>query len=413
MKRSLYFGASLLLLTAATVRADELFVASPTTLIQRGNPYFGAFATIGACGGQAQSMTLDGTRLLIGDPNGHIYQWTPGGFLSYAFDVPNDAQALAMHAGNLLSGGSDGTIVRVNATTGAVLDTLDVPAPVSAILVSGDDVFAGTSFGIVQKGNALTGDFQFWGTCGGPVNSLAKDSTHLIIGASNSQIYRVNLATQQLEGNFPAGNDAQAIALQNGDLVVAGSDGSIRRMVPTTGASRGSFTSQVGVSAIAVLAEADPGVIDCFGNGCPCGNDDPAAGCAHSGGFGARLAGSGTASVSADDLELFAFHMPQNRLTRFYLSQHAMQTPLGDGFLCAGGGGGGYPPLRYPAQSSGTAGAISLPANLVAYNASHFPGTGQIFAGATWHSQVWYRDNAGPCSQRFNTSNAYAITFVP
>src|SRR3954469_19002899 len=77
----------------ATARADELFVASPTTLITQGNPYTGSFATIGLCGGQAQSMTLNGSQLLIGDPNGHVYKKSPSdSFVSYAFDVPNDAQ---------------------------------------------------------------------------------------------------------------------------------------------------------------------------------------------------------------------------------------------------------------------------------------------------------------------------------
>jgi hypothetical protein len=414
MNRPLLFGASVLfLLPPAAARADELYVGSPTTLIQRGNPYSGGFQGIGACGGQAQSMTLDGGRLLIGDPSGHVYQRPADGFVNYAFDVPNDAQALAMHAGNLLSGGSDGTIVRVDAISGAVLDTMTVGGPVTALLVSGDDVFAGTSFGIVQKGNALSGGFQFWGTCGGPVNSLAKDSTHLIIAATNHLIYRVNLATQALEGTFPAGNDVEAIALQGGDLVVAGADGSLRRLEPVTGALRGTFNSIVAVSSIAVRPEAEPGVIYCYGGGCPCGNNDTDAGCAHSGGFGARLAGAGTTSVSADDLRLFVFHLPQNRLTRFYMSQHTTMLPLGDGLMCAGGGGSGYPPLRFPAQSSGLAGSISLPEHLVAYNAAHFPATGQIFAGATWHSQVWYRDNLGPCGNRFNTSNSYATTFTP
>lgn len=398
----------------SSARADDLFVGSPTTLIQQGNPYSGDFSTVGACGGQAQSMTFDGDRLLIGAPTGNVYQKSlSDSFVSFAFHVPNDAKALAMHAGNLLVGGSDGTIVRVDAKSGAVLATLDVPVPVAALLVLGDDVYAGSSAGIVEKGNALAGGFQFWGTCGGPVNGLASDATALILGTSIGQIYRVNFATQQLEGNFPAGNDATAIAIQDGDLVVAGSDGSIRRMVPTTGAFRGSFASAVPVSSIAILPGTQPGVIYCYGGGCPCGNNDPDGGCAHSGGFGARLSGSGTASVAADDLRLFAFHMPLNKLSRFYMSQHATMLPLGDGLLCAGGGGSGYPPLRFPAQSSGAAGSVSMPEHLVAYNAQHFPNTGVILPGATWNMQVWYRDPQGPCGQHFNTSNSYAVTFVP
>ena len=38
------------------------------------------------------------------------------------------------------------------------------------------------------------------------------------------------------------------------------------------------------------------GIPFCFGVGCPCGNDDPNAGCANSTGSGALLEGSGSAS---------------------------------------------------------------------------------------------------------------------
>jgi len=401
---------------SATARADELYAASPTTLIQRGNPFSGDFETIGACGGQASAMVFDGTRLLISDPNGRIYERLPGQFVGYAgFDVPNDATSLAMHANNLLAGGSDGTIVRVDATTGAVLDTLNMAGgiPVSALLVIGDEIFAGSSFGIVQRGSALTGGLAFWGTCGGPVTSLAADATHLILGSSDGQIYRVNLQTGLVDGSFAAGNDAASIALQAGHLLVGGTDGTIRRLDRTNGAFKGNFESFVGVSALAVLPQAEPGVVYCYGSGCPCGNDDPEGGCASALGWGGRLGGSGSTSVAADDLQIFAFQLPRNRTSRVYMSQHTTQVPLGDGFLCAGGGGGGYPPLRFPIQNSGASGSIATPDGLIAFCAQHFPQTGQIFPGQTWHTQVWYRDPWGPCSQRFNTTNSYAVTFTP
>ncbi|HEV8113949.1 MAG TPA: hypothetical protein VGR31_14335 [Planctomycetota bacterium] len=397
----------------APARADELFVGSPTTLIQSGNPFSGAFTTIGACGGAAQSMTLDGSRLLIGDPSGRVYQKGPSdSFVNFAFNVPNDAQALAMHGGNLLVGGTDGTLVRVDATTGAVIATLQVGAPVTALLVMGNDVFAGTSFGIVEKGDAIAGNFQFWGTCGGPVNALAADSTHLILGSSNGNIYRVNLLTQMLEGTFPAGNDSEALVVQADDIVVGGSDGSLRRLERMTGALKGSFSASVPVSSLALLIEPQPGLIYCYGGGCPCGNDDGTAGCAHSLGWGGRLLGSGSTSVAADDLAITAFNMPPNRFARFYMSQHSTMVPLGDGLLCAGGGGSGYPAMRFPVQNTGISGSIAMPEHLVGYVLAHFPSSA-IIAGATWNMQTWYRDPPGPCGNRFNTTNSYAVTFTP
>jgi len=416
--RSALYGAALLgafaaLLPLSPARADDLFVGSPTTLIQQGNPFNGALQGIGACGGAAQSMTLDGDVLLIGDPSGHVYRKAPADlFVGYAYDVPNDAQGLAMHGGDLLSVGTDGTIVRVASDTGAVLDTMTAPIDhLSAILVAGDDVYVGSSFGVVQKGSANTGGFQFWGTCGGPIHSLAKDATHLIVGSSNGMIYRINLGSQAVDTSFAAPNDAQAMVVQGGDLLVGGSDATIRRIQRTTGALKSTLATQVGVSSLALRRGSDPGTVYCYGIACPCGNDDAQAGCANTTGFGARLSGSGSASVSADDLELFAFQLPPNRNGRFYMSQNVTHLPLGDGFLCAGSGG--YPLFRFPFASSGPAGALTTPQNLVAYCSQAFPSTGQILAGATWHFQAWYRDPHGPCGTNFNTTNSYSVAFVP
>jgi hypothetical protein len=396
----------------STVRADDIFVASSTTLVLEGNPFSGAFITIGACGGAAQSMTLNGDVLLIGDPNGRIYRKAPSdGFVSYAFDVPNDAQALAMHGGNLLSVGTDGTIVRVDADTGAVLATMTTFAPLTAILVSGDDVFVGSSFGIVQKGHATNGGFQFWGTCGGPVNSLAKDSTHLIVGSSNGTVYRLDLLTQAVTTFFAAPNDLQAMVVQGGDLLVAGSDARVLRLERFSGALKSTLTVPVTVSALALRAGTDPGTTYCYGIGCPCANEDPLAGCANTTGFGARLDGSGTASVSADDLEVFAFQLPPNKNGRFYMSQNSTLVPLGDGLLCAGSGG--YPLFRFPFLNAGPAGALRLPPNLVSFCNQTFPAAGHLAVGATWHFQAWYRDPHGPCGAFFNTTNSYSVAFVP
>ena len=412
VRRAAILGACAAAFLGTSVRADEIFVASPTTLILRGNPFSGSFQTIGACGGAAQSMTLDGDVLLVGDPNGHIYRRRPAdGFVSYAFDVPNDAQALAMHGGNLLSAGSDGSIVRVDADTGAVLDTMTASVPLTAILVSGDDVWVGSSFGIVQKGNAISGGFQFWGTCGGPVNSLAKDSTHLILGTSIGTVYRIDLQTQSVTTSFPVSSDAEAMVIQGGDLLVGGSNSKILRLERFGGALKSTLIAPATISALALQAGTDPGTTYCYGIACPCGNDDPLAGCANTTGFGGRVDGSGTGSISADDLEVFAFQLPPNKNGRFYMSQNVTQVPLGDGFLCAGSGG--YPLFRFPFTNSGPAGALALPHNLVAYCNQAFPATGHLFAGATWHFQAWYRDPHGPCGAFFNTTNSYSVAFVP
>lgn len=404
--------ASGFLAVLPTAHADEIFVASSSTVIQQGNPFSGSFNVIGACGGAAQSVTLNGDVLLIGDSLGRIYKKGPAdSFVGYAYDVPNDAQALAMHGGNLLTAGTDGTIARVNATTGAVLDTMTASVPLTAILVSGDDVFVGSSLGVVQKGHATNGGFQFWGTCGGPINSIARDATHLIVGSSNGVVYRLDLQTQAVATSFSVPNDALAMTVQGGDLLVGGSDGKIHRLRRTDGALKSTLETFVPVDALALQREIAPGSAYCYGNGCPCGNDDPTAGCANSTGFGGKVAGDGSASIAADDLAIYAYQIPPNKNGRFYMSQNTTHVPLGDGFLCAGGGG--YPSLRFPFHNAGPAGALALPQNLVSWCSQNFGPSGQIFAGSTWHFQAWYRNAQGPCGQNFNTTNSYSVTFVP
>jgi hypothetical protein len=411
LNRSFVYLAALL--PASLARADDLYVASATTVIQQGNPFSATFTVVGACGGAAQALTLNGDILLIGDQLGRIYKKGPtDSFISYAgYDVPNDAQGLAMHGGNLLTVGTDGTIIRVDAITGAVLDTMTASVPLTAILVSGDDVFVGSSLGVVQKGHATNGGFQFWGTCGGPVNSIARDATHLIVGASNGVVYRLDLATQQVATSFSVPNDAQALVVQGNDLLVGGSDSKIYRLRRTDGALKSTLTSQVAVSALALRREIAPGSAYCYGNGCPCGNDDPSAGCANSTGFGAKLAGEGSASIAADDLTIYAYQIPPNKNGRFYMSQNSTHLPLGDGFLCAGSGG--YPSFRFPFHNAGPAGSLATPSSLVAWCSQNLPSTGHLFAGSTWHFQAWYRNAQGPCGQNFNTTNSYSVTFVP
>jgi len=395
--------------------ADKLYFASPTTLIAEGNPFDGGFNVIGACGGAAWSATLQGSTLLIGDPNHHIYRKSPGDpFVGYAFDVPNDAKALVMHAGNLLSGG-DNSVVRVDAQTGAVLATFNLSVPVTALAIHGDDLYVGSSFGIVQKGSALTGGFQFWGTCGGPVTSMAIDGSHLFLGSGSApgnqgSVYCLDLGSQQITATYAVANDLQALVLHQGDLLAAGSGAQVARVARLTGQLKGTFQAGVAVSALAVFEETEIGNPYCYGVGCPCGNDDPQAGCANSMGFGAHLAGFGSASVSADDLKIHAFQLPRNKNGRFYMAPTLVQIPFGGGFLCAGSGG--YGMFRLPPANSGSAGAISTPDGLVAWTQANLPAAGHILPGSTWHFQAWYRDSQGPCST-FNTTDALSVSFLP
>lgn len=151
------------------------------------------------------------------------------------------------------------------------------------------------------------------------------------------------------------------------------------------------------------------GVRFCFGDGgCPCGNDDVGAGCANSGGRGAILIGSGSASVSADDLLLLVAKLPPGRFTLTVMSSSTGSPAVfGDGLLCLTG-----KLFRLPVLQADAAGTVVL-GGLVAYSTSHLPPDGHIGAGSSWAFQTWYRDPAGPCGTGFNASNGLEVTFVP
>jgi len=102
----------------------------------------------------------------------------------------------------------------------------------------------------------------------------------------------------------------------------------------------------------------------CFGVGCPCGNDDPAYGCASSSlgldGIpqGGWLAACGSASVASDDLVLTASQLPADQPGIFFMGGSAIELPFGDGKRCVGAGGIGI--FRYlpPAFSGSPRGLV-------------------------------------------------------
>ena len=156
-----------------------------------------------------------------------------------------------------------------------------------------------------------------------------------------------------------------------------------------------------------------PGIAFCFGVGCPCANDDPAAGCYNSTGSGAALSGSGSVSVALDDLTLTATGCPPGNSGLFFGGNTRLLPPpmVGDGLGCVGGSSFRYFP-----------GVVDLSGTFVK---THLVGTappGFITPGSTRHFQAWTRDVLcgpppipcpSPCGNNNNLTNAYTVTFAP
>ncbi|MFT7677879.1 MAG: hypothetical protein ACI8QC_001865 [Planctomycetota bacterium] len=150
------------------------------------------------------------------------------------------------------------------------------------------------------------------------------------------------------------------------------------------------------------------GTAFCFGIACPCGNDDPSAGCANSTGSGALLSGSGGSSVAADDLVLTTSGMLTGAFNILFMGPTSgAPVTMSDGLRCTFG-----TLYRFPVQMSDVSGT-SFRTGLVAQAGLSFPAAGQITSGTTWTFQSWYRDPVGPCGTNSTVSNALAVTFTP
>ncbi len=166
-------------------------------------------------------------------------------------------------------------------------------------------------------------------------------------------------------------------------------------------------------ASIARIGAAQVGEPFCMGDSCPCGNDDPTAGCGNDGLDGDPLTGArlsrsaGTTNIFADDLVLTLEGATPNRFGMILIGAQAVQNPLGDGWLCIALGSAGI--QRSAPQQTGESGSFSQ-TRFVAY--AEGLATVPIGTGTQLLFQGYYRDGGGPCGSGFNLSNALPVTFT-
>ena len=146
----------------------------------------------------------------------------------------------------------------------------------------------------------------------------------------------------------------------------------------------------------------------CFGDGsntmCPCGNPGAAGeGCANSTGNGGKLTGSGTPSVSQDDLVCHGAQLRPSQAALLFVGDNAVAggngVVFGDGLRCAGGN-----IRRLGVRVPNAQGAAVWGPNLGAQ--------GGWNAGDVKRLQIWYRDPVvSPCGTGFNMSNGLEVPF--
>lgn len=119
--------------------------------------------------------------------------------------------------------------------------------------------------------------------------------------------------------------------------------------------------------------ELNPGLQYCFGVTCPCSNPDPTAGCANSTGSGALLDGSGTTSISNDDLVLTGTNMIPTEPCTLFSADDALLGCVGrifgDGIRCTGEN-----LIRLQTVIVGASGDVTFGPGLIAQEDNPFPG---------------------------------------
>lgn len=150
----------------------------------------------------------------------------------------------------------------------------------------------------------------------------------------------------------------------------------------------------------------------CPGDGCPCGNEDAAAGCGNDGidgdtATGALLSASGSAVVQDDDLVLHVSGVAPGAPILLFMGAAVPSFPAGDGLVCVGAGPGGV--FRLAPGFADAAGELTRTA--VVAESQGFMMGGTIEVGSTWAFQGLYRDTGGPCGSLFNYTNGLRVTF--
>ena len=141
------------------------------------------------------------------------------------------------------------------------------------------------------------------------------------------------------------------------------------------------------------------------GVNCPCGNNSSVGageGCVNSQGHGATLSGSGSNSISFDDLVLTVAGARPLQPCLFIQGQSAINLPFKDGKLCMGN-----PTERLGVETLEAGGSASTSFSVAT--------EGCASPGSTLYYQCWYRDPGAlmsPCGSGSNFSQGLAILWA-
>ncbi len=381
-----------------------------------------------------RAVAIEGTTALIGAPAWFASSPTPGA--AYVFERQNGSwvETQKLVPSSSIPKNGFGSAVALSGTT-AMISGYEGPFgyPPSSVFVfeKGDlgwtqtqvlQGFVPNVYGNIGPSIALEGDFAVIGSWSdSDVDSDSGAAFHFKrIGGKWTQIGKLLPTNPTVGGLYLEGSRMGWDVALEGQTVFVGAPYDTEAVVLFENYGWGGLLPP-GAAFVFRLGPDAVQYCSCRSGG-NCQNADNHGGCANSTsknyqavdaarGQGAVLQGCGSGSVASDELVLETRWLPPFVPAFVTMGAASQSAPFGDGQLCVGPGTAGL--YRFPLQSSGSEGVVTLGPEIVAYTLAHHPPAGQIAPGDTWYFQTVYRDPTGPCASTFNLSNGLRVTFQP
>ncbi len=412
--------------SSGRVYVFDLLTGTETAILEAEDASFGArfgnavdidgnYALIGAPG----DTSISGAGYLFDLTTGtQLFKWVPSDAVPFGFDGYGFRVAIDGNYGVVAQVES---VAVFDVTTGSELYLLDRPGVFGRSVAAKDGLLVVGAPSDGELGSLAGAAYVFDLATGTELAKLlaydGAPNDYMGVGVDISENY---IATGAFNSNVSGFESGVAYLYDRSTFE------QVARLVPSDGEADNRFGRTVAINGESLFVSAvgfdnrrgaayrfdvptlDPGSPSCFGRSCPCGTDDPSAGCPNATGGGALMTGSGSASLAVDDLTLSTSMLPANQFGIYFMgNQHTPASPLGNGLLCTGGD-----LFRYPVQNTGS-GTADLGSGIAATTCASFPATGCITAGSSWTFQFWYRDGGSSCPATSNSSNAWTVLFTP
>lgn len=261
IKTSLSLFATALLL-AAPVAAERIFVAGPDGVVLRADTAIGDFKFFARAQNMGSITSLAATkdRLFVLDQVGKLraFALKDGSFVFAATLPVPGAKALATDATSLFVGTDQSLVLRIDTTTGAILETRTTPAGVRSLFALDGMLFASTEDGAIYRAPTENGEFSYFACfCFGAIQGLGYDGEALLAGDAFGIVARVHPVDGTVLGAIWAA-PMNTLATLQGDMLFHAGAGSIQRVDPVTGIFESPdsyYLAPVEVSAMLVIAD--------------------------------------------------------------------------------------------------------------------------------------------------------------